>query len=348
MKLGVMLFYSGAEIDIPMRRILRAEELGFDSVWTAEAYGSDALTPLAYIGALTKKIRLGTAVCQMAARTPANFAMSIQTLDALAGRGRVLAGLGASGPQIVEGWYGQPWGKPNFRLRDYVAIVKKILQRQGPVVHEGREISLPYRGPGATGLGKPLKSILHGNPDIPILLGTFTDVNIRMTAEVADGWLADSKWMPSTAKRFSGLIQEGLSRRSDGKTLADFEIHGVLTVTIASDVKQALSTLKPQIALYVGGMGAKDRNFHKDQMIACGYPAEADRIQELFLAGRKEEAAAAVPDEFVDQQALIGPPDRIRTRWKAWADTASWGLKGLMLNRPTDEAMELMAKLAAG
>src|SRR5438552_16528606 len=172
MKLGLSIGYSGAELKLPVEKILLAEKLGFDSVWTAEAYGSDAITPLAYLAALTKRIRLGTGIMQLAARPPASAAMAAGTVDALAGGGRVIAGLGGSGPQIVEGWYGQPWGRPYWRIKDYVTIMRKVLRREGPVAHEGREISLPYTGPGGIGVGKPLKSILHMNPDIPIYLGT--------------------------------------------------------------------------------------------------------------------------------------------------------------------------------
>jgi F420-dependent oxidoreductase-like protein len=348
MKLGLMLGYSGAKMQLPVALVQRAEALGYDSVWTAEAYGSDAITPLAYLGALTRKIRLGTAIAQLAARTPANLAMCAQTIDAMCGEGRMIVGIGVSGPQIVEGWYGQPWGKPNYRLRDTVAIIKKILRREGPVVHEGREISLPYKGPGSSGLGKPLKSILHGNPDIPVVLGTFTDVNIRMTAEIADGWLAGTKWIPSTAQRFSRLVEEGLARRKDGRTLKDFSIYGFAPVHLTGDVKGALDAIKPHVALYVGGMGAKEKNFHKEQMIARGYADAANRIQELFLAGRKDEAAAAVPDEFVDEGALVGPADRVKERFGMWRDTERYGLKGLMLSDANEEILALMAKVANG
>jgi F420-dependent oxidoreductase-like protein len=347
MKLGVMIGYSGSKMQIPIGMIQRAEQLGYDSVFTAEAYGSDAITPLAWIGAQTKRIRLGTAICQLAARTPANLAMSAQTIDAMCGEGRMILGVGVSGPQIVEGWYGQPWGKPNYRLRDYVAIMKKILKRDGPVSHEGREISLPYKGPGSSGLGKPLKSILHGNPDIPIMLGTFTDTNIRMTAEVADGWLGGSKWVAGSAEHFSKIVAEGLARRKDGKTLKDFQITCMTNVKITNNVKAAIASLKPHVALYVGGMGAKDKNFHKDQMIARGYADAANRIQELFLSGRKDEAAAAVPDEFIDEGALIGPQDRIRDRWRQIADTARFGLKTIVIGNPDNEVLELLAKVAA-
>jgi len=347
-KLGINLYYSDAKMALPIKQIQRAEELGYDAVWTAEAYGSDALSPLAYIGALTRRIKLGTAICQIAARTPANFAMTIQTIDQMVGEGRLMAGLGVSGPQIVEGWYGQPWGKPNYKIRDYIAIVRKILAREEPVTHDGKEIVLPYRGEDATGLGKPLKSILHGNPNIPLLLGTFSDTNMRMTGEIADGWIGDTKWTPTSAPRFSALLQEGLARRTDGRTLEDFLIYATLSVRVDDDVSAAMAPFKKEIALYVGGMGAKGKNFHNDMMVAAGYGAEAQRIQELYLAGHKAEAEATVPDEFVDDQALIGPAARIKERWKPWEDTAAYGLKGLSLNRPTDEAVELMAQIVGG
>jgi F420-dependent oxidoreductase-like protein len=346
MKLGLTTsFFGDAHPRVPIERIRRAEELGYDSVWTAETYGCDAITPLAWIGAQTKRIRLGTGIAQLSARTPANLAMCAQTIDAMVGEGRMIVGIGVSGPQIVEGWYGQPWGKPNYRLRDYVAIMKKILKREGPVTHEGREISLPYPkdAPGSSGLGKPLKSILHGNPDIPILLGTGTPTNIRMTAEIADGWVSGNKWVPGREGYYRPIIEEGLKKRTDGKTWKDFTIYGSVAIHINHDVKAAMAALKPTIALYVGGMGAKQMNFHKDNMVNRGFGEAADRIQELFLAKRKDEAIAAVPDEFVDQGALIGPPERIRERWKLWADS---GLTHIKIANADDEAMELMARIA--
>jgi F420-dependent oxidoreductase-like protein len=344
MKLGMSLPTAAAKIELPIQRILRAEELGFDSVWSAETYGADAMSPLAYIAALTKRIRLGTGVAQLAARTPANLAMTAQTIDALAGGNRMILGLGVSGPQIVEGWYGQPWGKPNARLRDTVAIVKKILAREAPVVHEGREISLPYAGPGSSGIAKPLKSIMHGNPNIPIMLGTTTTTNVRMTAEVADGWIAMHLAPDGLKTKYLSLIREGLGKRTDGKRLQDFEIRATVGVHIASDVKQALNALKPTVALFVGGMGAKEKNYHKDAMVDRGYAEAAERIQELFLAGRKDEAAAAVPDEYVDDEALIGPRERIKERWRPWRDS---GFTTICFMGLTDEALELMAKVAA-
>jgi F420-dependent oxidoreductase-like protein len=259
----------------------------------------------------------------------------------MTGKGRMIVGIGVSGPQIVEGWYGQPWGKPQARIRDYVAIIKKILKREGPVSHEGPEISLPYKGPGSSGLGKPLKSILHGNPDIPVMLGTATPGNIRMTAEIADGWLS-MHLVPGSLKHYLPILQEGFAKRIDGKTLKDFEIRASVGVKITNDVKEAIKLAKPHVALYVGGMGAKDKNFHKDTMIRRGYPEAAERIQELFLAGRKEEAAAAVPDEYVDEEGLMGPPERIKERWSRWRDS---GLTMVSLSNPSDEAVELIGGL---
>jgi F420-dependent oxidoreductase-like protein len=340
MKLGLSIGYSGAEMRLPIERVQLAEKLGYDSVWTAEAYGSDAITPLAYIGALTKRIRLGTGIIQLAARTPAATAMEVQTVDALAGRGRFIAGLGVSGPQIVEGWYGQPWGKPNRRIRDYVTIMRKIFDRQEPVSHAGKEISLPYTGEGAMGIGKPLKSILHTNPQLPIWLGTGTEANVKLTAEIADGWLPLG-FVPGSMSTYRPWLEEGFRRA--GKSGNGFEIQGGTTVIITNDLRDAFRQMKPRIALYVGGMGHRDKNFHNDMMVRRGYGDVAKAIQELYLAGRKAEAMEVIPDEYCDEGSLVGPPARIRERYKAWADS---GLTGLTVSTQQDEAMELMAEIA--
>jgi len=342
MKLGLALGYSGAEMQLPVETVLLAERLGYDSVWTAEAYGSDAITPLAYLAALTKRIRLGTGIIQLAARTPAATAMSVATVDALAGGGRVIAGLGVSGPQIVEGWYGQPWGKPYWRIRDYVAIMRKIFAREEPVTHAGREISLPYTGEGAMGIGKPLKSILHMNPRLPIWLGTGTEANVKLTAEIADGWLPLG-FVPGSMATYRPWLEEGFRRAGNGKSLKDLEIQASTNVTITDDVRDAFRRMKPQIALYVGGMGHRDKNFHNDMMVRRGYGDAAKSIQELFLAGRKGEAMEAIPDEYCDEMALVGTPARIRERFRAWADS---GATGLTINTKQDEALELIADLA--
>jgi F420-dependent oxidoreductase-like protein len=340
MKLGLSIGYSGAHLDVPVKLVQRAEELGYDSVWTAEAYGSDAVTPLAYLAAVTKRIKLGTGIMQLAARTPANAAMSAATVDAMAGGGRFIAGLGVSGPQIVEGWYGQPWGKPYWRVRDYVTIMRKIFRREGPVSHDGKEIALPYTGPGAMGIGKPLKSILHMNPDLPIYLATGTETMVKLTAEIADGWLPMG-FMPGAMEEYRPWLEEGFRRAGDGKSLKNFSVVASVHVQVDDDVKGALAKLKPEVALYVGGMGHKTKNFHNDIMVRRGFGDAARRIQELYLANRKDEAIAAVPDEWVDMKSLVGPPARIRERYRAWEDC---GADTISVRSRQPEAIEVMAQ----
>jgi len=342
MKLGLSMGYSGAHLDVPVKLVQRAEELGYDSVWSAEAYGSDAVTPLAYLAALTKRIKLGTGIMQVAARTPANAAMSAASVDAMAGGGRFIAGLGVSGPQIVEGWYGQPWGKPYWRVRDYVAIMRKVFKREAPVSHDGREIALPYTGPGALGIGKPLKSILHMNPDLPIYLATGNEAMVKLTAEIADGWLPMG-FMPGAMDEYRPWLEEGFRRAGNGKSMKDFSIVASVHVEVENDVKAALAKLKPEIALYVGGMGHKNKNFHNDIMVRRGFGDAAKRIQELYLAKRKDEAIAAVPDEWVDMKSLVGPPARIRERYRAWEDC---GADTLSVRSRQPEAIEVMAQAA--
>jgi F420-dependent oxidoreductase-like protein len=341
MKLGLSIGYSRAQLDIPVKLIQRAEELGYDSVWTAEAYGSDAVTPLAYVAALTKRIKLGTGIMQLAARTPANAAMSAATVDAMAGGGRFIAGIGVSGPQIVEGWYGQPWGKPYWRMKDYVAIMRKIFARDEPVTHEGKEISLPYVGPGSAGLAKPLKSILHMNP-IPIYLATGSESTVKLTAEIADGWLPMG-FMPGAMDEYRPWLEEGFRRAGNGKGFHNFSIQGSVHVEVETDVKAALQKLKPEVALYVGGMGHKTKNFHNDIMVRRGFGDAAKRIQELYLSKHKDEAIAAVPDEWVDMKSLVGPPARIKQRYRAWEDS---GADSLSVRSRQPEAIEVMAQAA--
>jgi len=342
MKLGLYLGYGGAHYDDPVERVQLAEQLGYDSVWTAESYGQDAVTPLAYLAGKTQRIKLGTGIIQLAARAPANAAMSLGTVDAMAGGGRVIAGLGVSGPQIVEGWYGQPWGKPYWRVKDYAAIMRKVWKREAPVTHEGREISLPFTGEGSVGLGKPLKSILHMNPDIPIYLGSGSEAMVRLCGEIAEGWLPLG-FVPGSMSEYLPWLEAGFARAGNGKSLADFDIQASVHVELAEDVKAALARLKPDVALYVGGMGARDKNFHKDIMVRRGFGEAADRIQELYLAGRKEEATAAVPDEWVDLKSLVGPPARIKQRFRAWAES---GATGLTVRSTDKEAIRVMADAA--
>lgn len=339
MKLGIFIGYSGAQMRLPVEFIQQAERLGWDSVWTSEAYGSDAITPLAYLAAVTTRIKLGTAILQIPARTPAMTAMTTSTLDALSG-GRMLVGLGLSGPQVVEGWHGQPYGKPAVRMREYVQVLRKIWAREEPVAFEGQEYQLPYHGPGATGLGKPLKSILHGR-QLPVYMATLGPTNIRQTAEIADGWLP-AFFSPYRMDVFRPNLEAGFARAGNGKSYKDFDIAASCGVIIDDDVKAALARTKPGIALYVGGMGAKDKNFYNDLMHQYGYGDAATRIQELYLSGRKAEAEAAVPDELADEMALVGPVARIRERYRAWEDA---GVGTLLIGPSQPQVLDLMAEI---
>lgn len=339
MKLAINIGYSGSKMTLPLDLVLGVERLGYDSVWTAEAYGSDAVTPLAYLAAKTTRIKLGTGIMQIPGRTPAMCAMTMSTLDALSG-GRALVGLGLSGPQVVEGWHGVPYGKPAARTREYVEILRKIWARDEPVEYHGQEYQLPYTGPGASGLGKPLKSILHGR-QLPVYLATMGPVNIRATAELADGWLPI--WFsPQRMNLFKPAIEEGFRRAGNGKSWKDFDIAAGCTVSIGDDVKACLAEMKPNLALYVGGMGARGKNFHNEMAIKYGYADAAARIQELYLAGRKAEAIEAVPDDLCDEMSLCGPVERIRERYRAWEDA---GVTTLLVQAREQPVLELMAEI---
>jgi F420-dependent oxidoreductase-like protein len=339
MKLGIAIGYSGGRVELPIDRVFEAEQLGYDSVWTAEAYGSDAVTPLAYLAAKTSRIKLGTGIMQIAGRTPAMCAMTMSTLDALSG-GRVLVGLGLSGPQVIEGWHGMPYDKPVARLREYVQILRKIWAREEPVTLDGQAYQLPYRGPGATGLGKPLKSILHTR-QLSIYLATMQPLSVRVTAELADGWLPI--WFsPYRTDMFWPALEEGFKRAGNGKSRKDFDIAAGCTVIIGDDVRACLAQMKPTLALYIGGMGAKQKNFHNEMAVRYGYGDIAARIQELYLSGRKAEATAAVPDELCDEMSLCGPGARIRQRYKAWEEA---GVTTMLVQTGQREALHLMADI---
>lgn len=342
MKLAYRLdLYRAARLEVPLAAVRRAEELGFHSVWTAEAYGTDALSPLAYLAALTRRIKLGTAVAQLAARPPATLAMHAMTIDGLAGGDRVIIGIGVSGPQIVEGWYGQPWGHPNERLRDYVAITRKVLGREAPVRHEGGEISLPYTGPGSIGQGKPLKSILHPSGRIPIWLASGGPRNTELCAEMCDGWLPMGLG-PGGVAEYDRSLDGGFAKRAGGRPEA-FEIFAGCTVQITDDVAAALDAMRPLTAMYVGGMGSDSHNFHREAMARRGFPAEAARIGELWRAGHKHEAVAAVPDDYLELGALLGSPKRIRQRW---ASVVPPGVTGMIVGTDQLEALEIVADVA--
>jgi F420-dependent oxidoreductase-like protein len=340
MRLGLGVGYTGARVHVDVQAVQEAERLGYHSVWTAEAYGSDAVVPLAWIGALTYRIGLGTAILQMAARTPAMTAMTSMTLDALSG-GRALLGLGVSGPQVVEGWHGQPFGKPLGRTREYVSIVRAILARQRPVEHVGEHYQIPYRGPGATGLGKPLRSIVHGRADLPIYLAAIGPKNVALAAEIADGWLPVF-FSPGRVRLFHDALAEGFARAGGSGKRAGFDVAPMVPIVVGRDVDACLAQIKPRIALYVGGMGARGRNFYFDLACRYGYEAAAARVQELYLAGRRPEAEAAVPDALVDEVALCGPPERIRDRLPAWRDA---GVTTLICGTSQPETIRLMAEL---
>jgi F420-dependent oxidoreductase-like protein len=345
MKIGLALEYAVPRLHIPVALIQNAEALGFHSVWSAEAYGSDALSPLAYLAAVTKKIKLGTALAQISARSPAVLAMHLATIDQLAGSDRVIGGLGLSGPQVVEGWHGQSWAKPQARLRDTVAIMRKALAREEPVRYEGAAISLPYAGSDSTGLGKPLKSILHTNPNIPLWLGTGGEANVALTAEIADGWLPMG-FCPGMMDVYQPWLDKGFARREGGRQPDNFSIFAPLQIDLFADVKAAIDQRKILAGTYIGGMGVKGKNFHADQMARRGFPDEADRIQELFSAGKYQEAIAAVPDEYIEQTTLVGPEARIREKFKLWEGSGATGVILHLGKGDHQDIIRLMADIA--
>ena len=298
--------------------VLEAERLGFDSVWTAEAYGSDALMPLAWWGAATQKLKLGSAIVQISARTPAATAMAAMTLDYLSG-GRLILGLGVSGPQVVEGWYGQSFAKPLARMREYIGILRDIWARLGPVTSDGPHYPLPL--PGGTGLGKPLKSSLRPlREDIPIYLAAEGPKNIALAGELCDGWLA-LFYSPQHDDFYRAALAEGLGRPGARRSEQEFEVAATVPLIVTDDIEQAADALRPMYALYFGGMGARNANFHADVAIRMGYEAEVATIQQHYLAGRKDDAAAAVPTRLLEQLTLIGPKDKIRHDLEAWRES---------------------------
>ncbi|MBI1282116.1 MAG: LLM class F420-dependent oxidoreductase [Anaerolineaceae bacterium] len=320
MRLGLMAGYSGAKIELPMDVIREADRLGVYAVWTAEAYGSDAVTPLAWMGAQTERIHLGTAIMQMPARTPANTAMTAMTLDQLSG-GRFLLGLGLSGPQVVEGWHGVSYGKPLAKTREYVQIVRDIFKREKPLVHDGEYYQIPYQGSDATGLGKPLKSILHGRADMPIYLAAIGPKNVQLCAEIADGWLPIFFSPEHYDSVYKQQVEAGFGAAGNGKSLANFDIAPTVQVMMDENVEVCWNALKPGLALYIGGMGAKGRNFYNDLAVRYGFEEAATKIQDLYLAGDKAGAVSAVPNELVDAVALCGSKARIKDRLALWKDS---------------------------
>ena len=328
MRLGLTAGYSGATLGVNIPLILEAERLGFDSVWTAEAYGSDCFSPLCWIGAHTSRIKLGTAVMQLSARTPACAAMTAMTIDHLSG-GRLILGIGVSGPQVVEGWYGQPFPRPLERTREWLALFRQMIAREAPVTFEGRQYQLPIAG--GAGLGKPLKLINKPLRDhIPVYIGAEGPKNVAQTLEIADGWLPIF-FSPYRTE----IYREALAKKRPG-----FEVACTVTTIVTPDVKAGLDFVKTSLGFYLGGMGAKDRNFHLDLARRLGWGPEAEKVQELFLAGRRAEAFAAVPEEMADEISLVGPPERVRERLAAW--TAS-PVTTLMVTTRDPAALKLFA-----
>ncbi|MGZ0189100.1 MAG: LLM class F420-dependent oxidoreductase [Alphaproteobacteria bacterium] len=343
MKVGLVINYSGAGFALPDAEIAAAEQLGFDSVWTSEAWGSDAVTPAAWTLSRTKTLKVGTAIMQMQARTPAMAAMTAMTLNALSG-GRFIMGIGPSGPQVIEGWHGVPYGKPLMRTREYIQIVRQILERKGPLEHSGEHYQIPYHGEGATGLGKPLKSILHGDASMKIYTGTIAPAGVATSAEVADGMFPVFA-IPEKFDVFAPALEKGFAKAGGGKGLEHYDILPFVPTVMGDDLAACRQPVKENLALYIGGMGARDKNFYNDYAKRLGYETAAKQIQDLFLTGRRVEAAAAVPDELVDAIALVGSAKQIEARVQDWKKAAGEGLvHSMVLSKPSIEAMEIVAK----
>jgi F420-dependent oxidoreductase-like protein len=340
MRLGLMLGYAAGQMQLPIELVQEADRLGVHSVWTAEAYGSDAVSPLAWLGALTTRIKLGTAIMQMPGRTPANAAMTAMTLNQLSG-GRFLMGLGLSGPQVVEGWHGVSYAQPLRRTREYVSIVRAIFRREAPLTFEGHHYQIPYRGDDATGLGKPLKSTLKADPTIPIYLAAIGPKNVELAAEVADGWLPIFFAPERYDAVFKPHVDAGLAKA--GKTSEQFDIAPTVSVVINDNLDIAYNMLRPMLALYVGGMGARGKNFYYDLAVRYGFEGAAAEIQDLYLSGDKGAAMARVPAELIDAVALVGPRERVRERLSLWRNSPVTTLNMTVFDVETLRAMVELA-----
>lgn len=347
MKLGLQLGYWGAQPPVGVGELVAAaEDAGFDAIFTAEAWGSDAFTPLAWWGRETSRVRLGTSIVQMSGRTPTSIAMHVLTLDHLSG-GRVILGMGVSGPQVVEGWYGQPFAKPLARTREVVDIVRQVLAREAPVTNDGPHFPLPYRGEGSVGLGKPLKPIVHPlRADVPIWLGAEGPKNVAQTAEIADGWLPIF-YTPRSAEMYRPWLDEGFARPGARRSRADFEIAATCHLQIVSSVEEKAAVvdgMRAFVALYMGGMGAKEANFHNQVFVRMGYEELAAEVQRLYLGGEKEKAAAMIPDELVEDMHIIGTAGEVREKVAQWEET---GVTTLLLSCRTPEEVRAVAELLA-
>ncbi|MFP6689257.1 MAG: LLM class F420-dependent oxidoreductase [Alphaproteobacteria bacterium] len=344
MRLGIFQGYSGSKFSIDTDAVLEAEKLGFDSVWTSEAYGSEAVTPAAWILARTTRINVGTGIIQMPARTPACAAMTALTLQALSG-GRFILGIGPSGPQVIEGWHGVAYGRPLTRTREYISIIRQIFAREAPVTHDGFHYQLPYSGPGASGLGKPLKSILHGDPSLKIFTAAVAPAGIRTSAEIADG-MFPIFMSPERFDVFQDDLEAGFAKAGDGKGLNNFEIAPIVPLAMGADIEACRQPIRRHLALYIGGMGAPGKNFYNDYAKRLGFEEAAVKIQRLYLTGKKAEAEAEVPEALIDAIALVGPPARIKERLAVWKDAAKEGkVDSLLLSGGTSvDALRFVAE----
>ncbi|MBV9250783.1 MAG: LLM class F420-dependent oxidoreductase [Acetobacteraceae bacterium] len=343
MQLGITVDMSGASPKLDMDRVLEAERLGFSQAWTGEAYGTDAVTPATWMLARTTKLKIGTGIMQIPARTPACAAMTAMTLQHLSG-GRFLCGLGVSGPQVVEGWHGVRFGKPMTRTKEYIAIIRQILERKAPLQFRGEEYVIPYEGPDTTGLGKPLRSITHGDPSLKFYLASITPAGLRTAGECADGVLPIF-YSPEQPEIVSKPIVEGRKKAGRPASLADFDVAPYVRAKMGPDVAACRDAVRPELALYIGGMGARAKNYYNDVAIKLGYEGAAKTIQDLYLDGKKKDAAAAVPDKLIDEISLVGPPERIADRLSAWKEVAKSGHLGTMVLKGANvEVMRVVAE----
>jgi len=345
MKLGLQLGYWGAQPPQGVGELVAAaEESGFDAIFTAEAWGSDAFTPLAWWGRETSRVKLGTSIVQMSGRTPTSIAMHLMTLDHLS-NGRVILGMGVSGPQVVEGWYGQPFGKPLARTREVVDIIRKVLAREDKVTNDGPHYPLPFRGENSVGLGKPLKPIVHPlRADVPIWLGAEGPKNVAQTAEIADGWIPIF-YTPKSAGMYQPWLDEGFARPGARRTRADFEIAATCHLQVVRNAEEkqfVLDAIKPSVSLYMGGMGAQEANFHNQVFVRMGYADLAAEVQRLYLSGEKDKATALIPDELVDDMHIVGTPSEVKERVAEWEET---GVTTLLLSSRSADEVRSVAEL---
>lgn len=343
MRLGLILGLSGAKPRLDMELVLEAERLGFWAAWTSESYSTDAVSPAAWVLARTTRLKVGAGIMQMPARTPACAAATALTLQALSGN-RFLCGIGPSGPQVVEGWHGVAFGKPLERTREYAAVIRKIVAREAPLTHQGEHYQIPYTGPGASGLGKPLKSIIHGDPSLKIYTATASPGGLRLAGEIADGTLPIFM-SPDRPELVTAPVLEGMRKAGKPESLANFDVAPFVRLRMGEDLAACRDSLRPELALYIGGMGARAKNFYNDFARRLGYEAAAAKIQDLYLAGHKKDAEAAVPDALIDEICLVGPPARIKDRMQAWKQLASDHRVGTInLGGATIDALRVIAE----